>query len=109
MKVYVDGSGNDKYGFFIEETNEAKVFTKENITNNQAEYLAVLEALKFITGDIEIYSDSKLVVNQLNHEWHIKEDDLRNLAVEIWKLIGNRKVSFIWILREQNKAGKLLG
>ena len=46
MKVYIDGSGNGKYGFFVEETNTAKVFIKENITNNQAEYLAVLEALK---------------------------------------------------------------
>ncbi len=109
MKVYTDGSGDGKYGFFIEETNTAKVFTKENITNNRAEYLAVLEALKFTTGDIEIYSDSKLVVNQLNHEWDIKDDSLRDLAVEIWKLIGNRKVSFIWIPREKNKAGKLLG
>ena len=109
MKVYIDGSGNGKYGFFIEETNEAKVFTKPNITNNQAEYLAVLEAIKATTGNIEICSDSKLVVNQLNHEWHIKEDSLRNIAVEIWKLVGNRKVSFIWIPREQNKAGKLLG
>ena len=109
LKVYIDGSGSGKYGFFIEEVNEAKVFTKENITNNQAEYLAVLETIKFTTGDIEIYSDSKLVVNQLNHEWHIKEDNLRNLAIEIWKLIGNRKVSFNWVPREQNKAGKLLG
>jgi ribonuclease HI len=109
MKIYIDGSSNGKYSFLIEETNIAKIFTKSNITNNQAEYLAVLEALKFTTGDIEIYSDSKLVVNQLNHEWHIKEDDLRNLAVKIWKLIGNRKVSFAWIPREQNKAGKLLG
>ncbi len=109
MKVYVDGSGKGKYGFFIEETNTAKIFTKENITNNQAEYLAVLEALKFTTGNVEIYSDSKLVVNQLNHESHIKNDSLRNLAIKVWKLIGNRKVSFIWIVREQNKAGKLLG
>ena len=109
MKVYTDGSSDGKYGFFIEETNTAKVFTKENITNNQAEYLAVLEALKATKRDIEIYSDSKLVVNQLNHKWHIKDDNLRNLAVEIWKQIGNRKVSFIWIPREQNKAGKLLG
>ena len=109
MKVYIDGSGDGKYGFFIEETNEAKVFTKEGITNNQAEYLAVLEALKATTGNIKIYSDSKLAVKQLNHEWHIKDDNLRSLAVEIWKLIGNRKVSFIWIIREQNKAGKLLG
>ena len=109
MKVYIDGSGNSKYGFFIEETNEAKVFTKKDITNNQAEYLAALEALKFTTEDIEIYSDSKLVVNQLNHEWHIKDDSLRELAIKVWKLIEGRKVKLIWIPREQNKAGKLLG
>lgn len=109
MKVYIDGSGNGKYGFLIEETNEARVFTKEGITNNQAEYMAVLEALRSTTGDLEIFSDSKLLVNQLNHEWHIKDDSLRKLAVEVWKTIGKRKVNFTWVPREQNKAGKLLG
>lgn len=44
IEEYIDGSGNGKYGFFIEETNETKI-TKRGITNNQAEYLAVLEAL----------------------------------------------------------------
>lgn len=109
MKVYIDGSGDGRYGFLIEETNETKIFTKKGITNNQAEYLAVLEVLKSTKGDVEIYSDSKLLVNQLKHEWHIKDDVLRKLAVEVWNTIGKRKVNFIWIPRKQNKAGKLLG
>jgi len=109
MKVYTDGSGNGKYSFFIEETNETKFFIRKDITNNQAEYLAVLEALKHTTGDTEIYSDSELLVKQLKHEWSIKDDKLRKLTVKIWKMMEKRKVNFVWISRERNKAGKLLG
>ena len=48
-----------------------------NLTNNQAEYLAIISALnKFVdsTDEITIYSDSKNTVNQLNHEFAINNE-----------------------------------
>ena len=39
----------------------------------------------------------------------IKEDRLRLLAQEVWNLSSNLSVKFIWIPRQNNKAGKILG
>jgi len=82
--IYVDGSGgaNSGYGFFVNETGESFYENKPNITNNQAEYMAIISALrKFENSDdeIKIFSDSKNTVNQLNHEFAINNDELRSL------------------------------
>ena len=55
--IYVDGSGgvNSGYGFFVNETGESFYENKPNITNNQAEYMAIISALrKFENSDDEI-------------------------------------------------------
>lgn len=61
--------------------------------------------------EIEILSDSQLVVNQLNRNWHIKKDELRELFDKIQEMIKNKnlKVTFTWIPRDKNNAGKYLG
>ena len=64
ISVYVDGSGgpNGGYGFFIKETGESFYEKQPEITNNQAEYMAIIAALKKFTDSDEhivIFSDSK--------------------------------------------------
>ena len=52
--IYVDGSGgiDSGYGFFVKETGESFYEKKPDITNNQAEYLAIISALKtFVNTD----------------------------------------------------------
>ncbi len=93
ISVYVDGSGcsNSRYGYFVKETGESFYEKKLEITNNQAEYLAIISALnKYVDSndEITIYSDSKNTVNQLNHEFAINNEELRNLAREAWSIIG---------------------
>ncbi len=46
ISVYVDGSGgeNSGYGYFVKETGESFYEKKPNITNNQAEYMAIIAA-----------------------------------------------------------------
>jgi len=111
LHVYIDGSGKTgKYVYLIEETNEVKIFQKEKITNNQAEYLAIIEALKNSPENfLTIFSDSRLVVSQLTHKFAIKNENLRKLALQVWNLVKGRRVEFVWIPRNKNKAGKLLG
>jgi len=116
LNVYTDGSGKGKYGYVIMtednlETIDFDIVEEPGITNNQAEYKGILKALQDIFPEraVRIHSDSQLVINQLNHEWHIKNDDLRKLAMQIWELCKGRQVEFVWIPRKQNKAGKLLG
>ena len=115
ISVYVDGSGgpDSGFGFFVKETGESFYEKKPDITNNQAEYLAIIFALKkFVdtNDEITIFSDSKNTVNQLNHEFAINNEKLRNLARESWLIIGKfSNLSIVWIPRKENLAGKMLG
>lgn len=59
-------------------------------TNNQAEYKALIKGLelakKYASGHIVVYSDSLLLVSQMNLEWKVKNEKLRILwmkAIEI--------------------------
>lgn len=61
-------------------------------TNNVAEYTALVEGLKMSQDlgvtDIAIFLDSELVVKQLNGEWKIKNDRLRQLAVTARRMMN---------------------
>ncbi|MEX1996881.1 MAG: reverse transcriptase-like protein [Nitrosopumilaceae archaeon] len=115
LNIYVDGSGgpDSGFGFFVKETGESFYKKEPNITNNQAEYMALITVLKKFTDskdEISIYSDSKNTVSQLNHEYAINNSELRTLAMEAWNLISkysNLKIK--WIPRSENLAGKMLG
>ena len=85
------------------------------MTNNQAEYRAVVFALKKakqLIGkkkaeemEVEVRMDSELIVRQLNGEYKIKEPELQPLFVEVWNLrLDFKKVDFVHVPREQNKA-----
>ena len=113
--VYVDGAGGAKsgFGFFIKETGESFYEERSGLTNNQAEYLAIITALKKFQNSskqIVIFSDSKNTVNQLNHEFAINNEQLRALAKEAWLLIAQiPNLQIKWIPRKENLAGKMLG
>ena len=115
VSVYVDGAGGEKsgLGFFIKETGESFYVEQLNITNNQAEYLAIISALKKFqnsSDQIVIFSDSRNTVNQLNHEFAINNEQLRALAQEAWLLIPKiPQLEIKWIPRKENLAGKMLG
>jgi len=115
LNIFVDGSGGSDsgFGFFVKETGESFYKKESNITNNQAEYLAIISVLKKFLGaadEIIIHSDSKNTVSQLNHEYAINNNQLRTLAREAWDMIAkfsNLKIK--WIPRSENLAGKMLG
>jgi len=115
ISVYVDGSGgsNGGFGFFVKETGESFYEKKPEITNNQAEYMAIISVLnKFVDSndEITIFSDSKNTVNQLNHEFAINNEQLRDLARQAWNVMGRfSNLSIVWIPRKENLAGKMLG
>ena len=59
-------------------------------TNNQAEYKALLMALKFASGqkaqEVICHLDSELVVKQLTGEYTVKNYDLKQLWCSVQKL-----------------------
>lgn len=115
VSVFVDGSGGPSsgYGFFVKETGESFYKKEPGITNNQAEYMAIISVLKKFSGttdEVVIYSDSKNTVLQLDHKYAINSDQLRSLAMEAWDLMAKfPNLKIIWIPRNQNIAGKMLG
>lgn len=85
----------------------------EGISNNEAEYLAIITALNNVANkdsQIVILSDSQLVVNQINHKYGINNENLRRLATQVWVLEKKfDKFELHWLRRSENKAGKMLG
>lgn len=114
--IYVDGGGgaHSSYGYFVEQTQETKHILESGLTNNQAECKAILRALidfEDEENEILIRSDSRNTVNQINHEFAINNEVLRDLIRQIWEVSGNMecKIYFEWVPRKENKAGKMLG
>ncbi len=82
-------------------------------TNNQAEYQAVVAALreakKLAATELDFYLDSELVVKQLNGEYKMKNKDLSPLFAKICtEKLNYKKVSFNHVRREFNKAADAL-
>ena len=120
MKLFIhtDGGarGNPGPGAIgIVIANEKKEIIKEigkfigRSTNNEAEYQAVVEALKTCGEkknlDIEFFIDSLLIVNQLNGKFKVKEPRLKKYFNEIKLLEKNfRSVKYTHIERSKNYA-----
>ena len=83
-------------------------------TNNVAEYSALLagleKALELGVTDLEVVSDSELMVKQMRGEYKVKNEALRELSLRAGRLareIGS--VSYTAVRREHNKlADKLV-
>jgi len=80
-------------------------------TNNEAEYLGIIEALEWLLKNVPgeknvVLSDSQFVLNQLMHQYHFREKHLRPYAEKAWNLlIELQNTTLKWIPRERNKAG----
>lgn len=128
--IYTDGGSRGNPGpaaigvVFCNEKNqnikEYSEYLGENFTNNEAEYKAVIFALKKFKAlfskqlakksEIEIRSDSELLVKQLNSQYKILDSKIQLLFLKIWNLrFDFKKVKFKLIKREKNKeADKLV-
>jgi ribonuclease HI len=80
------------------------------MSNNVAEYAAVLSALNWLIvngyteDEVQVRTDSQLIVNQLNGVYHCTVKTLQNLRALILSQVEKfPKVTFMWIRREQNK------
>lgn len=82
-------------------------------TNNQAEYKALIAALKKAqelgASELDCYLDSELVVKQLKREYKVKNADLAPLFLIIHNLsLSFKKISYTHIPREKNKEADRL-
>ena len=114
--VYTDGGarGNPGPGAIgVVVKNKGGKVVKEigkfigKVTNNEAEYKAVIEGLKACgdTGakEMEFYIDSLLVVNQLNGDFKVKDKKIKTFWTEAKLLEKNfKEVLYIHIPRTKN-------
>ncbi len=76
-------------------------------TNNQAEYKAIIAALEHAitlgANQVEIHSDSELVVRQINGEYRVKKATLKPLYQQVKRLqIQLKSFTITHIPRQQN-------
>jgi len=101
LNIYTDGAsrgnpGLAAYGFIFVRNNEIIFEESKTIgktTNNTAEYYAIISALKraheFATESIIVYSDSELVIKQINNQYRITKPHLAQLRAELANLEKN--------------------
>lgn len=77
-------------------------------TNNYAEYMAIISGLKKAhelgADEVDCVADSKLVVEQLNRRWKVKEPTLQKLFIDTWNEMQKfKRVRVSHVLRAHNK------
>ena len=127
--IYTDGGSRGNPGpaaigvvFCNEKSQPIKNCSKylgDNLTNNEAEYQAVIFALKKFkalfgkklakNSEVEIRSDSEFLIKQLIGEYKILEPRIQSLFIAIWNLrIDFKKIKFTLISRMKNKEADRL-
>lgn len=119
LHIYTDGGSLNNpgqaaiaYAVFSENQLVTKSFKRIGLaTNNVAEYSALIEALGFVktiintVKSVRVFSDSLLMINQLNGLYKMKDAGLRELLMKVRILESelNIPVSYIHVLREKNQ------
>jgi ribonuclease HI len=109
--------GPAAYGYVLEAEDGAVLAAHgEKIgvaTNNVAEYSALIagleKALELGVGEVEVVSDSELMVKQMRGEYRVKNEALRELSLEAGRLARQvGKVSYKAVRREHNELADQL-
>jgi ribonuclease H / adenosylcobalamin/alpha-ribazole phosphatase len=82
-------------------------------TNNVAEYRALVagleKALELGVDEVDVVSDSQLLVRQMTGEYKVKNESLRKLSLEAAGLAKKlRRVTYRSVLREHNELADRL-
>ncbi|MFW6110183.1 MAG: ribonuclease HI family protein [Patescibacteria group bacterium] len=124
VDLYTDGGsrgnpGPAGIGYVIKNKN-GKIIEKNGkfigkATNNEAEYQALIAGLKaakkYTPKKLNCFSDSALVVNQLNGEFKVKKAHLKKLVFEVQSKLAEMlgtTVKFQHIPREENSEADAL-
>ncbi|OGK41391.1 hypothetical protein A2954_05395 [Candidatus Roizmanbacteria bacterium RIFCSPLOWO2_01_FULL_37_12] len=125
LKIFTDGGALNNPGTaasaFVVYSNKKilhqEAFAIGSNTNNFAEYTAVVKAYEWLLKNkpidiakINFYSDSNLIVNQLNGLFKIKNAVIREFVLKIRSLEQelNVPVTYRYIPREENQLADSL-
>ncbi len=98
----------DKSGNVVEE----KAIPLGIVTNNIAEYTAILEAAKAVSllkpEKVFFKLDSELVVKQVKGEYRVKDEKLKPLFQELKDVLNSLSYEITHVRREENKVADKL-
>ena len=119
--IHIDGAahgnpGPAAFAFVIARPGEPALEEAECLgatTNNIAEYTALVRALKRAAElggrQLTIFSDSELLVKQMNGEYRVKNEDLKVLHTQARELLPRfQRVTLQHVRREQNARADAL-
>ncbi len=122
VRLFTDGGargnpGPAAYGFVLEAEDGAVLAAHGEAigvaTNNVAEYSALIAGLEraaeLALTDVEVVSDSELMVKQMRGEYKVKNEALRELSVRAGRLARDvGSVAYTAVRREHNKLADQL-
>ena len=85
----------------------------DDATNNEAEYTALIRGIEHLIAlsqfSVQIYSDSELVVKQINGEYRVKNQRMQNVYQHALQLLNKLdQYSVTHILRDKNTVADKL-
>lgn len=115
----VNPGGHGTYGIVIEQDEQivheerGYIGEGEGMTNNVAEYEALIAALEHVRAEysgapVTVHGDSQLVIRQLTGEYAVRSPRLRPLWRDARRLANQLNVEFEWVPREQNEPADAL-
>lgn len=124
-QIFTDGGSRGNPGesacAFVVTSGAEEVFSEGKYlgvrTNNEAEYAGLLESLRWLVQQdltdiqkIEWFTDSQLMMSQVNRLWKIKEPRIQQLVAQVWSLQKDlgKEFSVSYVPREKNSAADLL-
>ncbi|MCS7126479.1 MAG: ribonuclease HI family protein [Aigarchaeota archaeon] len=121
LKIFFDGSshgnpGPSGIGLIIYDKDGREISRFSDYigfkTNNEAEYLALIKSLEIAirlgVSEVELYSDSELLVKQMNGEYKVRDEKIVKLHSIAQELMKKLKVRLIHIDREENREADRL-
>lgn len=122
LVLYTDGASRGNPGpgaaAYILKDTEGKTLSGRAVyiaktTNNTAEYTAVIEGLKAAhaagAAQIELFSDSELIIRQIHGHYKVKSDNLRDLFMRVMERLASfQSWKATHILREKNQEADRL-
>lgn len=107
----VPNPGKGGCGFIIKYLDKkisGSIYLGNNMTNNKAEYSGLLNGLKECVrqgiSDVNVYGDSKLVIEQMKGNWKVKNEELKKYYLECKEYENKFKsISYNHVYREENK------
>ena len=120
MRVLIEADGGSRgtpgpagFGCVVLSADRATVLAEHKLaightTNNVAEYRGLIagleEARTLGATDVDVFMDSKLIVEQMNGRWKVKHPGMAELHQQARALASTfSSVTYSWIPRERNK------